>query len=292
VLKRVRLMLEMIRFSHTIFALPFALLSATLAWQEKPFHWLDLVGILLCMVFARSAAMAFNRLADRKYDAANPRTAARHLPTGQIAPGAVWVFAIACCVGFVSSTLIFWHSDNAWPFYLSIPVLVFIGTYSFAKRFTALSHFWLGASLMMAPVAAWIAIRGLENLLTPVVLGLAVLVWVAGFDMIYACQDAEFDRRIGLFSLPARIGIRASLRLAALCHVAMIALLVLLYAVAPTHLGTLYLVGVGGIAGLLIYEHWLVRPDDLRRVNEAFLYVNGVISIGLLVIVWVQLAVK
>lgn len=288
-LERTCTLLEMIKFSHTVFALPFALLSATLAWREKPFAWTDLAGLLLCMVFARSAAMSFNRLSDRRWDALNPRTAKRHLPTGLLTPFAVAVFTLVCVGGFIASTLIFWSNGNPWPLYLSVPVLLFLGTYSYTKRFTALSHFWLGASLMLAPIAAWIAIRGLEDLLTPLVLGLAVLCWVAGFDIIYACQDVEFDRRSGLFSIPARLGVRGSLRLALVCHLVMVGLLVLLGVVTPW-LGTIYLAGVGAVALLLVYEHWLVRPEDLSRVNQAFFYVNGVISMGLLGVVWLQLA--
>ncbi len=289
--QRTRTLLEMIKFSHTVFALPFALLSATLAWQEKPFAWTDLAGLLLCMVFARSAAMAFNRLADCRWDALNPRTAKRHLPAGLLTPFAVGVFTLVCAAGFVASTSIFWHSGNPWPLYLSVPVLAFLGAYSYTKRFTALSHFWLGASLMLAPIAAWIAIRGLQDLLTPVVLGLAVLCWVAGFDIIYACQDVEFDRRSGLFSVPARLGVPGALRLALVCHLVMVGLLVLLWRVTP-HLGTIYLAGVGAVTLLLIYEHWLVRPEDLSRVNQAFFYVNGVVSVGLLGVVWLQLALR
>ena len=234
-LQRVRTLLQMIRFSHTLFALPFALLSALLAWQKPgSFHLLDLIGILLCMVFARSTAMAFNRLADRSFDAANPRTAQRHLVTGQLTPSAVWVFTLCCAMGFLLSTLLFWISpnQNLWPTHLSVPVLLFVCGYSFTKRFTALSHFWLGASLLLAPLAAWIAIRGLEELAVPGVLGLAVLSWVAGFDILYACQDVDFDRRAGLFSVPAQVGVPASLRIALLCHMVMIILLVALAWVA------------------------------------------------------------
>jgi 4-hydroxybenzoate polyprenyltransferase len=292
-LRRVRTLLEMIRFSHTIFALPFALLSATLAWHQKGFSGLELAGILLCMVFARSAAMAFNRLADRKIDAANPRTATRHLPTGQLTPAAVAWFLLASCLGFVASTLLFLAADppNPWPLYLSVPVLVFVGAYSFTKRFTVLSHFWLGTSLFLAPVAAWIAIQGMEaNFAVPLLLGLAVLFWVAGFDIIYACQDVDFDRRTGLASLPARLGVQASLRLALLCHLAMIGLLVAFYWAAG--MGAVYLVGLAAVAVLIAYEHWLVRPDDLSRVNQAFFHVNGIVSVGLFVIVLIQLAVR
>jgi len=289
-----RRILEMIRFSHTLFALPFALVSAVLAWRTKSggFAWIDLVGILLCMVFARSAAMAFNRLADRHLDAANPRTAGRHLPTGQLSPTSVGVFTLVCGAGFVLATLIFLLSmpPNAWPLALSIPVLLFLCGYSYAKRFTVLAHFWLGASLMLAPLAAWIAIRGLVDLVPPLVLGLAVLFWVAGFDVIYACQDADFDRSQRLQSLPARLGVATALRLAMLCHVVMVALLVVLYFATQPYLGWIYLAGVAAVAILLAYEHWLVRPEDLLRVNEAFFQVNVVISVGLLLVVLVQLA--
>src|SRR5262245_58962300 len=200
-----RRLLELIRFSHTIFALPFALTSAALAWKDTPFRPLDLVGILLCMVFARSAAMAFNRLADRHLDAANPRTAGRHLPAGLLSPPGVWNFTVVCSLGFIASTLLF--LPNWWPLWLSGPVLVFVCAYSFTKRFTALAHFWLGASLFLAPVCAWIALRGLADLQTPLVLGLAVLFWVAGFDILYACQDITFDQEAKLKSVPAALGV-------------------------------------------------------------------------------------
>jgi 4-hydroxybenzoate polyprenyltransferase len=292
-LRSIRSLLELIRFSHTVFALPFALTSAALAWKRYGFSWLQLVGILLCMVFARSAAMAFNRLADRRFDAANPRTAARHLPAGKLRPAAVWLFTLLCGAGFIVSTLIFLFGfDNPWPFYQSVPVLLFVCAYSYTKRFTALSHFWLGASLFLAPVAAWIAIRGLpgwDELRVPVVLGGAVLFWVAGFDVLYACQDVDFDRKARLHSVPAALGVPASLRVALLCHLVMLGLLVLLYFVAAPDLGAIYLAGVAAVAALLVYEHWLVRPDDLSRVNQAFFQVNGVISVGLFVVVLLQL---
>ena len=279
----VRRLLELIRFSHTLFALPFAMASAVLAWRVEPFRVLDLLGIVLCMVFARSAAMAFNRLADSPYDAANARTAGRHLPAGLLSPTAVRTFIGVCALGFVASTTTFIVSSANWlPLCLSIPVLLFIAGYSLTKRFTALCHFWLGASLLLAPLATWIAICGTVAW-PPIVLGLAVLCWVAGFDILYACQDVDFDRRAGLYSLPARIGIPASLRVAMVCHIAMLGLLVLLRWVAS--LGAIYSVGVAAIAVLLTYEHWLVRPDDLTRVNTAFFQVNSVISVGLFVIV-------
>jgi 4-hydroxybenzoate polyprenyltransferase len=291
-LSRARLFLEMIKFSHTVFALPFALLSATLAWHEKKsFDFWELIGLLLCMAFARSAAMAFNRLADRWYDARNPRTSSRHLPSGALSVGQVRVFTLLCSVAFVASTLIFSRSGNFWPFYFAVPVLLFLLLYSYSKRFTVFSHVWLGVSLMLAPIATWIAIRGMENLAQPLILGLAVLFWVTGFDMIYACQDVSFDRDSGLLSVPSRIGVPTALRIAALCHILMIGSLVWLWSVSPS-LNVVFLCGIIAVAALLIFEHWLVQPTDLRRVNEAFFYVNGVISIGLLVVVWVQLSIR
>lgn len=300
-LARIRLLLELVRFSHTIFALPFALSSAALAWRDK---WrgetfsgrgfaLDLVGILLCMVFARSAAMAFNRIADRRYDAANPRTAMRHLPAGLISPGAVWLFTMVCSAGFIASTLLFIASSDNWqPLAFSLPTLLFIGAYSLTKRFTALAHFWLGASLMLAPVAAWVAVLGLTQLTTPLLLGFAVMFWVAGFDILYACQDADFDKKAKLASVPARLGVRASLRVALVCHIIMLAALFALFWLPAAGLGWVYLIGVIGVALLLAYEHWLVRLDDLGRVNQAFFQVNGVVSLGLFLVVLVQLIVK
>lgn len=297
-LDRVRALLEMIRFSHTVFALPFALSSAALAWKSRsPWSWpsfvLELAGILLCMVFARSAAMAFNRLVDRRYDAVNPRTAGRHLPAGKLSVPAVWWFFGACAVGFVVSTALFLlaRPPNPWPLCLAIPVLAFVCGYSYAKRFTVLSHFWLGGSLLLAPVAAWVAIRGPEDLAVPVLLGLAVLFWVAGFDVLYACQDVDFDRRARLASVPAWLGVPTSLRVALACHVVMVLLLLGLFWVGRPHLGMVYLAGAIAVAGLLAYEHALVRPDDLSRVNQAFFHVNAVVSLGLFAVVLIQLAV-
>lgn len=286
-------LLELIRFSHTVFALPFALLAAALAWQDEPFRRADLLGIVLCMVFARSAAMAFNRLADRRLDAVNPRTAGRHLPAGTLSVATVTLFTVATAAAFVASTLLFLFRDppNPWPLYLSLPVLLFVLGYSLTKRFTSLAHFWLGAALMLAPVAAWIAVKGPIDLFPPSILGLAVLFWVGGFDILYACQDAEFDRAAGLHSVPVRLGVSASLRVAALCHAVMFGLLIALGFVSP-HLGKVYLGGLVPIGLLLMYEHCLVRPDDLTRVNRAFFHVNGVISLGLFALVLVQLVVK
>ncbi len=300
-LARVRQILELIRFSHTLFALPFTLFAAAMAWKLRAveatgagsvFRWQELLGLLLCMVTARSAAMAFNRFADRRIDAENPRTASRHIPSDLLSARYVAVFAALCSVGFVASTLLF--LPNWLPLYLAVPVLVFIGAYSYAKRFTSLSHFWLGASLMLAPVCAWIALRGESVMADPsdlvpaVVLGCAVLLWVAGFDIIYACQDVEFDRRRGLHSLPARVGVARALWIAAACHLGTIVLLVALPVVYP-YLGWVYWTGVGAVAVLLVYEHALVRPDDLTRVNVAFFNINAVIGIALLAVGSIEL---
>lgn len=286
VLKQVVLFLEMIRFSHTLFALPFALLAGAMAWRagasdDPPaeFRPIELVAILLCMVFARSAAMAMNRLVDRDLDAENPRTAERHLPTGRLRVSTVVWFTVLGSLGFLASTLLF-LPRNPVPVLLSVPVLLFLFGYSYAKRFTWAAHFWLGAALMLAPLGAWVAVRPEWNV-APLLLGLAVLFWVAGFDMIYACQDFDFDRQKRLRSIPARWGVPGALRLAAISHAAMFLLLVLLGLAFPWF-GTIYFVGIGIIGLLLIYEHSVIRPDDLARVNLAFFHLNALISVGLL----------
>lgn len=296
--KTYRHLLEMIRFSHTVFALPFALFSAVMAWHlawitrqsgaaaypGTSLGWRQFAGIWLCMVTARSAAMSLNRLADRELDALNPRTAGRHLPAGILTVGRVRRYAIGNMIVFVLGTLLF--LPNWLPFYLSVPTLAFLWGYSYAKRFTALSHFWLGTALALAPVAAWIAIRGQvvlvqpSDLLPALVLGGAVLSWVAGFDMIYACQDYDADRQAKLYSMPVRLGIPGALRVAAACHLVTIGLLACLPLVYP-HFGWIYWAGIAVVATLLVYEHAVVRPDDLSRVNLAFFRVNAVISLGL-----------
>ena len=296
-MNNLRKLLEMIRFSHTIFALPFALLAAVMAWVAPApegfqigFTWLHLVGILVCMVGARSAAMAFNRLTDRYIDAENPRTKNRHLPAGQLSVAQVVIFTIVSSLIFVAGTCFF--LPNYLPLLVSIPVLIVLLGYSYTKRFTSLAHFWLGLALMLAPICTWLAIRGLvvvdnpADLAPAVVLGLAVLFWVAGFDIIYACQDFEFDRDAKLKSVPVRLGVTGALRLAMICHALMVAMLILLpvlhYWVGPNlELGWFYWGTVLSVAVLLAYEHSLVKPDDLTRVNIAFFNVNAVVSMGL-----------
>jgi 4-hydroxybenzoate polyprenyltransferase len=281
--------LELIRFSHTIFALPFAILAAVLAWVEPgtEFRILDAVGILLCMVFARSAAMAFNRLVDRDVDADNPRTAVRHIPAGLLSANVVTVFTILCSIAFIASTLIF--LPKRLPIMLSVPVLLFLLGYSYAKRWTSLCHYWLSAALMMSPIAAWIAVRD-ELAWPPTLLAGVIFFWVGGFDIIYACQDAEFDADRRLHSIPSRFGVAGALRIAFVSHLITIAMLFLLWHFAA--LGTVFLLGIIAISGLLIYQHWLVKPDDLQRVNLAFFSVNAVVSFGILIIgcldVWIR----
>lgn len=286
-LRRFQHLMGMIRVAHTLFALPFALLAAAMAWTANarssppvPFRWQELVGILVCMFFARSAAMAFNRLVDRRLDAQNPRTQGRHLPAGVLSVGTVVAFTVLCSLGLVAGTLLF--LPNVWPLVGALPVLGFLFGYSYAKRFTALAHFWLGAALMLSPIAAWVALRPVWSW-APLLLGTAVMLWVAGFDIIYACQDYAFDVEHKLFSIPARLDVGRALRLAAVCHVGMIGLL-LLVPWSYAGLGGIYLAGVAGIAALLVYEHSLVRPDDLTRVNQAFFHVNAVVSLGLLAV--------
>jgi 4-hydroxybenzoate polyprenyltransferase len=299
--KTLQHLLAMIRFSHTLFALPFAALAAVMAWTTPPpadarvsFTWWQPLGLLICMVGARSAAMAFNRIADRRWDAQNPRTSGRHLPTGVLSVRQVSVFTAASALAFVAGTLCFW--PNWLPLAGALPVLLFLFGYSYAKRYTAWSHFWLGAALMLAPVCTWIALRGpillgdVSDLLPAVLLGTAVLLWVAGFDMIYACQDAEFDVRNGLHSVPARWGVVGALRWAAVCHAGMVVALGALPVLAPQlALGWIYGTGITAVAGLLLCEHWLVTPDDLTRVNVAFFHINAVVSLGLFVVTTVDL---
>jgi 4-hydroxybenzoate polyprenyltransferase len=304
-LTQIRKLLEMIRFSHTIFALPFALLAAVMAWvapvagsAEISFRWLHLLGIVVCMVGARSAAMAFNRLADRVIDAGNPRTAGRHLPSGQLSVTQVVVFTIASSLIYFAGMLCF--LPNWLPLAISVPVLAILFAYSYTKRFTSLAHFWLGMALALAPVCAWLAVRGLvvieqpSDVIPAVMLGLAVLFWVAGFDIIYACQDHAFDAAEGLNSIPVRLGIAGALRLAAICHAAMIGLLIglpLLAGGPGLGLGWPYWLAVAGVAILLIYEHSLVKADDLQRVNIAFFNVNSIVSIGLFAVATLDLLV-
>lgn len=299
--KKIRQMLEMIRFSHSIFALPFACLSGLWAISiSNSFNtssagqpdsgatsWVRWIGILLCMVSARSFAMAWNRLVDSDIDGLNPRTAKRHLPAGILRRSEVQVFAIANAAFFVISCLLF--LPNPLPILLSIPVLIFLAGYSYAKRFLAWVHVWLGAALMLAPICAWIALRGEvviadpQDLLPAMCLGVGVLFWVTGFDIIYACQDADFDKQQGLFSLPAQLGVKNALRVAAVSHALMIAVLVGMgIAFVSLSLGPIWFTAIGVIGCVLAVEHWLVSERDLTKVNIAFFNMNAIISVVLL----------
>ncbi|MEZ6087810.1 MAG: 4-hydroxybenzoate octaprenyltransferase [Pirellulaceae bacterium] len=294
VIDKFRLMLEMIRFSHTLFALPFALLALAMAVKmplpnggSVSFSPLQLLAVLFCMVCARSTAMAFNRLVDQRFDADNPRTSGRHLPSGLLRRNEVAFFTLVCGLGFIAGTLLF--LPNWLPLAASVPVLLFLCGYSLAKRFTSAAHLWLGVALSLAPVCVWVAVRGTVLLTEPtdgmpaLLLALAVACWVTGFDIIYACQDENYDRSAGLHSVPVRFGARGAFRIAAGFHALMVILLLALPAVAaPLHLGWLFYTSVVGIAALLAYEHWLVRPNDLDRINHAFFHVNAIVSLVLL----------
>ena len=275
-LRKTRLTLEMIKFEHSVFALPFALTGALLAWRESAFtmerFWIRLALIVVSMVSARSVAMTFNRILDAEIDGRNPRTRMRHLPAGLLSPAFSWGFlVVAAAVFFLAA-----RGLNPLCLRLAPVALGIVMFYSFTKRFTSFSHLVLGLSLGIAPAAAWIAIRG--SLDARILwLTAAVTFWTAGFDIIYSCQDYEFDATAGLFSLPRRFGIAGALWIARGFHVAMIVCLFAL--VAGFQLGALSLAGVGAIMALLIYEHSLVKSDDLSRVNAAFFTVNGYVSV-------------
>lgn len=275
ILAKLKTALAMIKFEHTLFALPFAFLGAILAADGLPTWWQTL-WITIAMVGARSAAMTFNRIVDRDIDAQNPRTANRELPTGKLTLGFAWAFLYVSIAVFVLASYLL----NWLTFALSPVALLFVLGYSYAKRFTAFAHVLLGIALSISPSAAWIAVRG--NLLDvePILLSLLVLMWTAGFDVLYACQDYEFDRSAGLRSIPARFGIKRSLWIARLFHFQAFVVLVLLYLV--TGLGWLALAGVATVGVLLVYQHTLVRADDLSRMNAAFFTTNAFVSVILL----------
>jgi 4-hydroxybenzoate polyprenyltransferase len=264
-----------IKLAHSVFALPFAVLGLIVGAAGGPIPPLLLLQVLAAMIMARSFAMGWNRLADRRYDATNPRTSGRALPSGRVSPRAMAVFTLACAAGFVAVAA----SINRLCLLLAPLALAVLWLYSMAKRFTAAAHLLLGLALAISPPAAYVAVRGeVQADVVPVLwLSLAVLLWVAGFDVIYACQDVEHDRRTGLRSLPARLGVRRSLLVARLLHAGMLAALVL--AARGAQLGALSALAIGLVATLLVVEHALVRDGDLRRVNAAFFTVNGAVSL-------------
>ena len=275
---KLSIILSDIKIKHTVFALPFALMSAFLAAGGAP-EMGKLVWIMVCMVGARSAAMAFNRIVDARYDAMNPRTRERAIPSGQVSVSSYWAFLILSSVLFIFSAWML----NKLAFYLSPVALIIVFFYSLTKRFTAFSHFWLGLAISIAPVGAWVAIRE-EISFISLLLGGAVIFWLIGFDILYSCMDVEADRANRLHSIPERFGVERALKLALASHVLMMLFLLLLLEPSVL-LGPLYLAGVLLVACLLVYEHSLVKKDDLSKVNMAFFNVNGVISIGLMLFV-------
>jgi len=283
---------EMVKFSHSVFALPFALMatflasrSAYLAGDHETIcpNIIQLTLIVACMVTARSVAMTFNRIVDANLDARNPRTADRAIPAGKITNSqalrlllAGTVLFMIFCAGF------WWYEGNIWPIVLSLPVLGYLCIYSYTKLFTRYSHFLLGTSIAISPIAAWIAISPETFGWSAVVLMAAVTLWIAGFDIIYACQDVQFDCAYGLHSLPATCGIGQALWIARLAHLNTVILLIILAYIAG--LGWIYQMGVVIVALLLLIENFLVRSDNLSRINLAFFTVNGIISVLLSVL--------
>jgi 4-hydroxybenzoate polyprenyltransferase len=271
---RILTVFEMIKIEHSVFALPFALVGALLAARDAGRWptWLQIFWIVVAMVGARSAAMTINRIADRKYDGQNPRTAQRALPTGQLSVGFAWLFTLAASALLVIAA---WQL-NRLALELSPVALAVLFFYSYTKRFTVLSHLVLGFCLGMSPAAAWIAIRGSLDWRI-VILCAAVTLWVGGFDVLYACQDIDFDRSVGLHSIPKALGVRRALVTARVMHIAMIALLAWL--AWSFHLPWPAWAGIAVVAALLGYEHSLVKPNDLSKINAAFFTVNGYISL-------------
>ncbi|MEP7211887.1 MAG: UbiA-like polyprenyltransferase [Acidobacteriota bacterium] len=270
--QKLRTTLAMIKFEHTLFALPFAFLGAVLAAGGLP-EWRQILWITVAMAGARSAAMTFNRIIDRDIDAQNPRTANRELPSGKLSLSFAWMFLFVSVGVFLFAA----YALNWLAFALSPIALFSVLGYSYAKRFTAFAHLLLGWALAISPTAAWIAVRGAIDSEVPLLLSLLVLMWTAGFDVLYACQDYEFDKKAGLRSIPARFGITRSLWIARLFHAQAFLVLLLLYAV--TGLGWLALAGVAAVGLLMIYQHTLVKPNDLSRMNAAFFTTNAFVSV-------------
>ncbi len=264
----------MIKFSHTLFAMPFALTSVVLASFSHKITLYKLFWIIVAMVGARSAAMGFNRIADREFDARNPRTKNREIPTKKIslAEASAFVFLAALLLVFAAYKL------NKLCFYLSPVALAVVFFYSFTKRFTWLSHIFLGLGMGLAPVGAWLGIAG-QFSLVPILLGLTVVAWGAGFDIIYSCQDLGYDDEIGLFSMPRALGVKKALVISAVLHAVAFVLLLSLKFILP--LGSIYLLGLALVAVMLIYQHAIVKSNDLNRLNFAFFNLNAYMSVGL-----------
>ena len=272
ILEKLGVTLRMIKFEHTLFALPFAFLGAVLAANGLPTLW-QIVWITVAMVGARSAAMTFNRIADRDIDAANPRTAAREIPSGKLSVGFAWAFLVASVAIFLTAA----YMLNWLAFVLSPIALISVLGYSYAKRFTAWAHIFLGWALAISPSAAWIAVRGTIDSEVPLLLSLFVLMWTAGFDVLYACQDHDFDKSTGLRSIPARFGVKNALWIARLFHFQAFLVLLILY--AASGLAWPAIAGVTAVGALLVYQHTLVKPNDLSRMNAAFFTTNAFVSV-------------
>lgn len=287
VVPKIKSLLEMIKFSHTIFAFPFALIGMVLAAHANGAmpSVAQMFWICMAMVGARSGAMGLNRLLDARIDALNPRTAERHIPAGLITQWEAWAFVTLSFAGLLLSA----YMLNPLCFYLSPIALFFLALYSFAKRFTAYAHIVLGLCLGAAPVGAWIALRG-DVTVSIVLIGLAVLLWVAGFDILYALQDLDFDREQGLHSIPVTLGEEGSFLVVRMFHVGMIVLLLL--ATPGSGLGWIYLLGVATVSAMLIYEHTLVKPGDLSKMDAAFFTLNGYISVTLFFFVLLDVVVQ
>jgi len=272
IFRNIRTTLEMIKFEHTLFALPFAFLGAVIAARGIPTAW-QITWIAVAMVGARSTAMAFNRIADREFDARNPRTMTRAIPAGTLSVGFVWGFTlISAAIFFAAAAML-----NRLTLVLSPVALASVLLYSYTKRWTLFSHLVLGWCLGIAPTGAWIAVRGTIDTPVPLLLSLLVMLWTAGFDVLYACQDFDFDRREGLHSIPARLGISRSLWISRALHAGAFGALVALYFL--TNLGILAVIGVIATGALLIYQHTLVRANDLSRLNAAFFTTNAFVSV-------------
>jgi 4-hydroxybenzoate polyprenyltransferase len=285
ILERIIVFGRMIRFSHTLFAMPFALTSVVLASFSHKVTVLKIFWIILAMVGARSAAMGFNRIVDREFDSKNPRTKNREIPAEKISVGEAALFVIGASLLLVIAA----HELNQLCFYLSPVAIAVVFFYSFTKRFTWLSHIFLGLGMGLAPLGAWLGIAG-EFALAPIILGLTVVAWGAGFDIIYSLQDLNYDDEVGLFSMPKALGVKKALIVSSALHVVAFALLVSLKLILP--LGGLYLIGLVVVGITLIHQHRIVKPDDLSKLNFAFFNMNAYLSIGLFVFTLVDVVMR
>lgn len=280
ILQKLYSILRLIKFSHTIFSLPFAVMSAFIAANGSP-SLSQILLIIGALIMARSCAMSFNRLVDARYDISNPRTDYRIGLQNLIGRPNIWIFTVSCAILFI----VFAAGLNLLSLLLSPVALLIIFGYSYTKRFSNLSHFALGLALAFSPIGAWIGVKG-EIALAPFILAFAVLLWTAGFDIIYSCQDLQHDIKAGLYSIPRKMGLKNSLRLSSILHFLMVTVLIIF--MYFTNLGIIYLGGVCFVCVMLFYEHSLIKPHDLSKVNMAFFTVNGLVSIFLMIVTLVD----